>query len=109
MVTILKSKFTKLVDYEKPYITKGSVLRFYTKGFQVEKTIDFMVYYIAENNHSLGLITISGYNAGDILVKFPLESAYTNQFTLSKKWLIENWNKWVCEECDISQTFIIIK
>ena len=100
-------KCIKLKDFEEPYITKGSILRFYTMGFQVEKNVDFMVFYPSESNCGLGLITITGFNAGDILVKLPAESIHSNQYTLSTEWLIKNWNKWICEKCNVNNVYII--
>lgn len=97
----------KLIKYKEPYLTQGMLLRFVTRGFYEEKEIDFMLFYPAEEDVGLGLMTITGFHAGDVLVLLPAESQYTNYFTLSTKWLIENWNKWVCEECDVNEVIVI--
>ncbi len=100
-------KQIKLIDYDQPFITKGSILRFFTKGFQVETTVDFMVFYPADKNCGLGLITITGFNAGDIYIILPEESLYSTQHTLSTEWLVNNWNKWICEASDVKDVYFI--
>jgi uncharacterized protein YfaT (DUF1175 family) len=96
----------RLVDYGKPYLSRGSVLRFFTKGFSNESVVDFMIFDQQDDDQGMGLITITGYHAGLIYVSFPKESNSNEIKTISTGWLIDNWNKWVCPECDINDVYV---
>jgi len=99
-------KWYKLVDYTDEFIGRGEVLRMRSK-YPYEDIVDFMVFDPIEKGYGMGLIVSSGHKAGLISVLLPLESlGSVSRGAIETKWLIENWNKWVFSDCDVSQVCI---
>ena len=105
----------KLVEFDRPIIRVGMVLRFITRGFLVEKPTDFLVFNPRDPQNGLGLVEATGYHAGEIYVVFPSESRYTGRVTegefsvnsISTDWLIQNWSQWVCPKCKVEDAWIL--
>jgi hypothetical protein len=56
--------------------------------------VDLLLFNPQEDETGLGLMVASGYKAGLIFAILPEESRFERKLSLSKAWLIENWDKW---------------
>jgi Immunity protein 45 len=89
----------KLTESAYPELKRGALLRF-AAGQPFESHVVMMVCEAPDKSDRLGLITISGYKAGiNCYVVFPKGTA---PYQLSTRWLIDNWQRWVWPEGDVS-------
>jgi len=96
----------KLIDYKEDNLWRGTILRF--KGqYPFEEIVDFMLVDTPSVESSFALICISGYHAGSTECHLPKDAKSMNAHSISRKWLIENWNKWVYPDCSINDVFIL--
>ena len=95
----------KLIDFEDSSIWHGNVFRVLGK-YPYEKFVDFMVFETQFEDKPYGLIVVSGYKAGLILVYLPKESSFVGG-GLDKKWIVSNWDKWIYPDCDVSDVYLI--
>lgn len=101
----------KLVDYRDSELYRGTVFRFKGKYPFCEEYVDFMIceyLSVDESNCPFALYCISGYCAGHIEYIFPMEAKSDNSMSISKKWIIENWNKKIYNECNVHEIELII-
>lgn len=107
------NNFIKLLNYEGNSLFRGGVFR--VKGkYPYEEKVDFMIFINTiekKVERKFGLIVTSGYKSGSILILLPDECLCVNG-GVSKKWILENWNKWIYD-CNInevlfSENYIII-
>lgn len=96
-------EYVKLVNYSKKSIRRGRILRL-PAVWPYERIVDFMVIDLA---HTHGLVVSSGFKAGSMLVKLPLESASIEGHAVSTEWIINNWAKWIYPECDVNDVYLI--
>ncbi|WP_074759407.1 Imm45 family immunity protein [Pseudomonas abietaniphila] len=89
----------KLVDIKSEVVERGNVLTV-SGSKSYEGKVDFMVFETGMSDRPYGLIVSSGYKAGLILAYLPPSSARTRG-GIDRKWLIEEWSKWVCPESDV--------
>lgn len=93
----------KLLDSDIDYIQRGALLKFHA-SYPFEEEVIMMVCEGYGNAFQKGLMTISGFKAGiNAYVFFP-ENATTDG--LSRRWLAENWTKWVWPDGDVETVLI---
>jgi hypothetical protein len=95
----------KLIDSLSTSIFHGNVLRVRGK-YPYEQYVDFMLFETQAEDTPHGLIVTSGYKAGLILVYLPIESS-SPKGGVDRKWMVNNWNKWVYPDCNISDVYLI--
>ena len=61
-----------------------------------------------ENCSPFALYCVSGYCAGHLEYVFPSEAKSQNSGSISKHWVIKNWNSKIYGECDIKEVEVII-
>ena len=93
----------KLLDYKEKFISRGMIFRM-PASWPYEEFVDFMVVDFVETH---GLVISSGYKAGLILVKLPVESQLNVVRALSTEWVINNWAKWIYPECNVEDVHIL--
>ena len=98
----------KLVEYEEEIIWRGHRIRYLADAYEGSITRELMV-YLPIATADIGLICISGYSAGDLHFILPEESLVKGTRGLSRDWLIENFNKYIDEECDIGEVHVMEK
>lgn len=86
-----------LAEHEDVALQRGWLLKFKTQE-PFEEEVIMMVCGVPSEGRRMsaaGLLTITGYSAGvNTYVEFPSEVSCMPG--ISAKWLIVNWNKWVC-------------
>ncbi|ELN2576890.1 TPA: hypothetical protein OUD64_003002 [Enterobacter kobei] len=95
----------KLIDFKNNYVSRGAIFRL-PAIWPYEEFVDFMVFETQDNDSPYGLIVSSGYKAGLILVKLPIDSISDEGHGLSVKWVISNWKKWIYPECNVENVYI---
>ena len=97
-------KWIKLIDMpDSFYLFRGALLKFNTE-YPFEKKVIMMVCEDVGNPFRLGLITITGTQAGlNMYTLLPMEAS---QNGLSSGWLIHNWNEWIYPNSDINEVMI---
>ena len=75
----------KLVNYHSN-LAHGTVFRF-PGSYPHEKYVDL--------------------KAGLILIKLPKEAESNNFAGIDRQWVIDNWNKWIYETCNIDDVYVI--
>jgi hypothetical protein len=102
-----KSK-VKLIDYSNN-LARGSILR--CKGiWPYEELVDFMVIETPDEHRMIyALLVSSGYKAGIIYTKLPIESIPKEKigYAVDVKWLIENWTKWGYFSCPLEDVYVL--
>jgi len=97
------TNWTKLIEYPESEVKRGALLRF-AAGYPFEDHVVMMVCEAPDKSGRLGLMTISGYKAGiNCYVAFPEQAA---QHQLSRKWLIDNWQKWIWPGGDVHEVVV---
>lgn len=96
----------KLIDYKEDDLWRGTIFRF--KGqYPFEEIVDFMLADVPFAESGYAVICISGYYAGFLEVNLPKEAKSANAGSISRRWLIENWNKWVYPDCSVNDVLIL--
>lgn len=54
------------------------------------------------------LYCVTGYCAGHRECVLPKEAMADNAVAIKSSWIIENWNKWVYKDCDVSEVKVIV-
>ena len=95
--------WTKLTEFNKEFLSRGALLKFPAK-YPFESHVVMMICEGPERNFNCKcLLTITGHKSGiNPYVVFP-ESPDGN---LRRNWLIENWNKWVWPDGNITDVLI---
>ena len=93
----------KLIEYKSKYIKRGAVFRL-PAVWPYEAWVDFMVIDLFDTH---GLVVSSGHKAGLILISLPAESESTEGRALSTDWVINNWEKWIYPECNVTDVHIL--
>jgi len=96
---------TKLVQAKLDVISRGSVLSV-PGEFPYEEFVDFMLFETQDDDAPYGLMVISGYKAGLVLVRLPKESV-SAAGGVDKVWFLANWNKWVYPNCDVDDVYFL--
>ena len=96
----------KLIDYEETAISRGTIFRL-SATWPYEEWVDFMLFETQDDERPYGLMISSGYKAGLFLVKLPIESVSDEGYGLSTKWVINNWAKWIYQECNVEDVHIL--
>lgn len=87
-------------------LTRGALVRF-PASYPFEEEVVMMVCDSSLGNHTLGLITISGYHAGfNCHSSFP-DSTQNENATISAQWLYDNWQHWVWQEGSPEDVWIL--
>lgn len=101
----------KLLNCDILELYIGTVFRFKGKYPFCEEYVDFMLCdypSCGKKCSPFALYCVSGYCAGHLEYVFPLDAKSENSSSISKEWLIENWNKKIYGECDVNEVEIII-
>jgi hypothetical protein len=98
-------KPVKLLNIDKEAFGRGWIFRCNKAEYPYESKVDFIIREEGNSPGNYALMVISGFKAGLTLVNFPAECILPDK-GISKKWLIENWAKWIYPECPIEQVDI---
>jgi hypothetical protein len=96
----------KLIHYEGTSLWRGDVLRL-PASYPYEDIVDFMVFDPLKEGKGMGLIVATGYKAGIIRNVLIAESVPEGTRSLSTRWLVENWEKWIYGECSVNDVYVI--
>lgn len=97
-------KWMKLINTPDSFdMFRGTLLKFNTE-YPFEKQVIMMVCEDVGNPFRLGLITITGTQAG--LNMYTLLPTDATQDGLSASWLISNWNEWIHSSSNVSDVMI---
>ncbi|WP_459207667.1 Imm45 family immunity protein [Pseudomonas sp. MLB6B] len=96
----------KLIDHAQDIVPNGAVLRFPAK-WPYEDFVDLMFVSMPDEASEFGLVVTTGQKAGLILVKLPKECESYMGRGVRAEWLISNWEKWIYQECDASEVYLI--
>ncbi|KWS27224.1 hypothetical protein CCL11_07375 [Pseudomonas syringae] len=99
------AKKIKLVDFKGDAIYRGNILRVCGK-YPYEEFVDFMFFEAKLTGSTYGLMVVSGYKAGLILVYLPNE-CLAEDGGIDKAWLVKNWSNWIYPDCDVSDVYWI--
>jgi hypothetical protein len=99
-------KWLKLIEYKEDYISIGSILEI-PNLYDFENRTQVIVFDSLRDNCGLALLVVSGIKAGSIYVIFPEESKYKNTRMMSKKWLLDNFYKWISPNSNIKETLFL--
>ena len=86
-------KIYPLSELKVENLGRGWVFRFRSTDPN-EELVDLLVRENSDSPSGFTLMTMSGYHAGLDLVNLPADSG-SLLTGLSKRWLIQNWTKWV--------------
>ena len=95
----------KLIDHKEEELWTGTILRFKGK-YPFEEIVDFMLVSIPWVESGFVFVCISGYHAGKIELCLPNE-AKASTHSISRSWLLKNWNKWIYADCSIQDVHIL--
>lgn len=96
----------RLADNKTSMLPRGTLVRF-PASHPFEEEVVMMVCDSSLGNHTLGLITISGYHAGfNCHSSFP-DSTRNENATISAQWLYDNWQHWVWPEGSPDDVWIL--
>jgi Immunity protein 45 len=96
--------WTPLTHYQNEVIPRGALLKFITPTNVDNEQVLMVCEEAGTSGAGKGLISITGYKAGiTYYVVFPCEAIENG---LQKSWLIKNWSRWVCADCDIRDVLI---
>ncbi|GIZ52339.1 hypothetical protein NCCP691_23530 [Noviherbaspirillum aridicola] len=87
---------------EEDAIAQGTIFRFPAK-WPYEEMVDLMLLNLPEEGTEHSLVVTSGLKAGRLLVRLPLEAELQGPIAVSRKWLIENWAKWIYPDCEAEE------
>ncbi|WP_271409605.1 Imm45 family immunity protein [Pseudomonas sp. Q1-7] len=96
----------KLVDLESAELRNGNILRLPAR-WPYEEKVDLMVVDLSDEETPYALVVSSGHKAGLILIRLPCECVALEGRGIRKKWLIDNWAKWVYPECEVGDVCFI--
>ena len=96
----------KLIDHKREELWRGTILRFKGK-YPFEEIVDFMLVDIPCVESSFAVVCISGYHAGETECYLPKEAKNVSTHSISRSWLIKNWNKWIYPDCPIQDVLIL--
>jgi hypothetical protein len=105
---MMKKFKSKLVNCTSNLV-RGDILR--CKGrWPYEKLVDFMIVEtLVEGVLLYSLLVASGYKAGLIFTRLPIESIPEENegFAVNTSWLRDNWMKWGYFECPLEDVYIL--
>lgn len=58
------------------------------------------------DNNDLVLLQIGGHKRGSVLLVLP-QDAYSSDHSVSRNWLVENWNQWVDVASNVTKVRVI--
>ena len=97
----------KITEYNNDILHRGTVLRIPSK-FPVEEIVDFMIVdYPASSVTNFAIYCISGYYIGSLQCVFPKDALSADERGISVKWFIENMDKLMFVDCDISEVEVV--
>lgn len=102
-------EWTKLVDTQKKFLFRGTLLKFPAK-YPFEETVVMMIceYKDGGDDWPYCLVTITGHRAG--VSPYQALPSVCNQgkesIALSTAWLIENWSNWVWPDGEINDVLV---
>lgn len=94
--------WVKLQDYPSENLPRG--LRLLVKGSAAYETV--VELFLAEDPDSASgfqVIVMTGHKSGVLLVKLPQEAGAADSVAISKKWMVDNWNKWIDAKSSVSE------
>lgn len=97
----------KLCDYKENVLYEGTVFRFRGKE-PFEKSVDFMLVCYPDTESGFALYCISGYHKGKLEVCLPKEALGKTCRAVLVEWVLENWNRWIYQECPVEEVTVII-
>ena len=97
----------KLCDYKENVLYEGTVFRFRGKE-PFEKSVDFMLVCYTDTESGFALYCISGYHKGKLEVCLPKEALGKTCRAVLVEWVLENWNRWIYQECPVEDVTVII-
>ena len=95
----------KLVNYHSN-LAHGTVFRF-PGSYPHEKYVDLILVEFPDSDRKFGLVVSTGHKAGLILIKLPKEAESNNFAGIDRQWVIDNWNKWIYETCNVDDVYVI--
>ena len=97
-----------LTDYQKTMLWSGTVFRFPAK-YPFESTVDFMLVDYPDTESCFAIYCVSGYHAGKLELLLPQEArGPAGTISISTRWMVENWTKWIYSECLASDVEVIL-
>lgn len=99
-----------LIEYDKPFLFAGTVLRFVGEYPFHGKPVHFMIcdYHAQDTDRCpFALYCVSGYHAGSLEYVFPKEAMAENVKGIKTEWLKDNWNSKVYDGCPIENVEVI--
>lgn len=104
---INKKNWIKLKDYNKDEILRGSYFLFNAEYPFEDKVIMMLCQNKIDDDFPFFLITITGYKAGIFPYQaLPKECLCSNNNSLNKNWLTDNWNKWINENTNLNSIYV---
>ena len=95
----------KLLNYHGD-LAHGTVFRF-PGSYPHEKYVDLMLVEFPDSDRKFGLVVSTGHKAGLLLNKLPKEAESNHFAGIDRQWVIDNWNKWIYETCNIDDVYVI--
>lgn len=95
----------KLLDYYGD-LRRGIVLRL-SGAYPHEEYVDLILVELPDGNSSFGLLVTTSHKAGLVLAKLPQEAGLAGASCISRKWVVDNWNRWVYETCRADEVYLI--
>lgn len=101
-------ELSKLANLDTDIVRYGSVFRF-PGGWPYEPMVDFLLAYSPGGERESALIVATGHKAGLIAILLPPESGCDEAggSGISKRWVIDNWNKWIWPDCSVDDVYVI--
>ncbi|MCG8688467.1 MAG: Imm45 family immunity protein, partial [Desulfobacterales bacterium] len=97
-VIALKTMWKKLIDSTERELWRGTVFRFPAK-YPYEDIVDYMIVEDPHSECKLSLMVSTGYKSGIKVLALPKEAKFNNENrSISRTWIVENWNKWIYQE-----------
>lgn len=97
--------WTPLTHYPNENLERGLFLKFSAPTLPEKKIITMICEEMNTSGLGKALITVSGYKAGiSYFVVFPINEL--DNGNLKKKWLIDNWQKWVYADCTAEEVYV---
>lgn len=72
-----------------------------------EEYVDLMLVELPDSDRRFGLLVATGHKAGLVLVKLPQEAELAGALSISREWVVDNWNRWIYETCRAEEVYLI--
>ena len=96
----------QLKHYKKSTFPRGTVFRV-NGQYPYEDKVDMMLVETLDSDRPVGVMTVTGYHAGQTLVRLPYEACHDGTRMISAAWIKENWEKWIYPSCLASDVYVV--